>query len=140
MVPGYVNIAPDFPEALDDFQYLWFESEYTIGATSKWILLGNAVSKIAKNTTADGIFTLMPDGKTVKATLHDETSVEPLTFIVASYDAEGRLIETDTSAASAIVYADGVSLTLRDDAKSIKAFLWDETFVPICAPGAWQLE
>jgi hypothetical protein len=50
MVPGYVNVAPDFPEALDDFQYLWFENEYTIGATSKWILLGSAASAITSAT------------------------------------------------------------------------------------------
>jgi hypothetical protein len=50
MVPGYVNVAPDFPEALDDFQYLWFENEYTIGATSKWILLGSAASAITSET------------------------------------------------------------------------------------------
>ena len=28
IVPGYVNIQPDFPEALDDFGFLWFESEW----------------------------------------------------------------------------------------------------------------
>ncbi len=46
IVPGYVNIAPDFPEALDDFGMLWFESEYVIDTAAKWVTVGNAASKI----------------------------------------------------------------------------------------------
>ncbi len=44
IVPGYVNIQPDFPEALDDFNFLWFESEYVIDTAAKWIVLANAAN------------------------------------------------------------------------------------------------
>ena len=47
IVPGYVNIAPDFPEALDDFGFLWFESEYVIDTSAKWIVLANGASEFA---------------------------------------------------------------------------------------------
>ena len=47
IVPGYVNIAPDFPEALDDFGFLWFESEYVIDTAAKWIVLANGASEFA---------------------------------------------------------------------------------------------
>ncbi|WP_343252707.1 glycoside hydrolase family 9 protein [Ligaoa zhengdingensis] len=49
IVPGYVNISPDFPEALDDFGFLWFESEYVIDTAAKWIVLANGASKFASD-------------------------------------------------------------------------------------------
>ena len=48
MIPGYVVIKPDFPETIDDFGFLWFENEYTIGAASKWILAASAANALAK--------------------------------------------------------------------------------------------
>ena len=48
IVPGYVTIAPDFPEALDDFGFLWFESEYVIDTSAKWIVLANGASQFAE--------------------------------------------------------------------------------------------
>jgi hypothetical protein len=48
LIPGYIIIKPDFPETIDDFGFLWFENEYTIGAASKWILAANAANALAK--------------------------------------------------------------------------------------------
>lgn len=49
IVPGYVNIQPYFPEALDDSGFLWFENEYMIDTAAKWIVLANGVSELAAN-------------------------------------------------------------------------------------------
>jgi len=48
VIPGYVVIKPDFPECIDDFGFLWFEHEYTIGAASKWILAANAADALVR--------------------------------------------------------------------------------------------
>ncbi len=48
VIPGYVIIKPDFPECIDDFGFLWFEHEYTIGAVSKWILAANAADALVR--------------------------------------------------------------------------------------------
>jgi len=48
VVPGYVVIKPDFPECIDDFGFLWFESEYVIGAASKWIVAANAADALVR--------------------------------------------------------------------------------------------
>jgi len=48
MIPGYIIIQPDFPECIDDFGFLWFEDEYTISVTAKWILAANAADAIVK--------------------------------------------------------------------------------------------
>jgi endoglucanase len=48
LIPGYIIIKPDFPECIDDFGFLWFEHEYTIGAASKWILAANAADALAR--------------------------------------------------------------------------------------------
>jgi hypothetical protein len=48
MIPGYIIIKPDFPECIDDFGFLWFENEYTISATAKWILAANAADALVK--------------------------------------------------------------------------------------------
>ena len=48
VVPGYIIIKPDFPECIDDFGFLWFESEYVIDVASKWILAANAADAIVK--------------------------------------------------------------------------------------------
>ena len=48
VVPGYVIIKPDFPECIDDFGFLWFESEYVIDVASKWILAASAADAIVR--------------------------------------------------------------------------------------------
>jgi hypothetical protein len=48
VIPGYVVIRPDFPECIDDFGFLWFESEYVIGAASRWILAANAADALVR--------------------------------------------------------------------------------------------
>jgi endoglucanase len=48
MIPGYIVIKPDFPECTDDFGFLWFEDEYTVGVASQWILAANAAEALAK--------------------------------------------------------------------------------------------
>ena len=50
LAPGYVTIKPNFPEALDDFNFLWFENEYTIQATSDWILLSLGAEEFARES------------------------------------------------------------------------------------------
>ncbi len=46
VVPGYVQIMPDLPEAKDQFGMLWFESEYVIDTAAKWIVVGNAINTL----------------------------------------------------------------------------------------------
>ena len=48
MIPGYIVIKPDFPECIDDFGFLWFEDEYTVGAASQWILAATAAEALTK--------------------------------------------------------------------------------------------
>jgi endoglucanase len=48
VIPGYIVIKPDLPECIDDFGFLWFESEYVIGVASKWILAANAADAIVR--------------------------------------------------------------------------------------------
>jgi hypothetical protein len=48
VIPGYVLIKPDFPECIDDFGFLWFESEYVIGVASRWILAANAADALVR--------------------------------------------------------------------------------------------
>ena len=50
LAPGYVTIAPDFPEALDDFNFLWFENEYTVEVTANWILLTLGAEDFARES------------------------------------------------------------------------------------------
>ena len=49
VVPGYVQIMPDLPEAKDQFGMLWFESEYVIDTAAKWIVVGNAINTLVNN-------------------------------------------------------------------------------------------
>ncbi|HLJ51543.1 MAG TPA: glycoside hydrolase family 9 protein [Bryobacteraceae bacterium] len=48
VIPGYIIIKPDFPECIDDFGFLWFESEYVIDVASKWVLAANAADAIVR--------------------------------------------------------------------------------------------
>ena len=48
MIPGYINIKPNFSECIDDFGMLWFEDEYAVSAASQWILAANAAGALAK--------------------------------------------------------------------------------------------
>jgi endoglucanase len=48
VVPGYIVIRPDFPECIDDFGFLWFESEYVIDVASRWVLAANAADAIVR--------------------------------------------------------------------------------------------
>ncbi|GAA5186028.1 hypothetical protein GCM10023322_31350 [Rugosimonospora acidiphila] len=48
VVPGYVQIMPDLPEAKDQFGMLWFESEYVIDTAAKWIFVGNAINALVR--------------------------------------------------------------------------------------------
>lgn len=48
IVPGYVQIMPDLPEAKDQFGMLWFESEYVIDTAAKWIVVGNAINTLVR--------------------------------------------------------------------------------------------
>jgi endoglucanase len=48
VIPVYIIIKPDFPECIDDFGFLWFESEYVISVASKWILAANVADVIVR--------------------------------------------------------------------------------------------
>ncbi len=48
VIPGYIIIKPDFPECIDDFGFLWFESEYVINVASDWVLAANAADALVK--------------------------------------------------------------------------------------------
>ncbi|MDR1153029.1 MAG: FIVAR domain-containing protein, partial [Bifidobacteriaceae bacterium] len=47
IVPGYVPIMPDLPEAQSEFGMMWFESEYVIDTSAKWVFVGNAIDQLA---------------------------------------------------------------------------------------------
>ncbi len=50
IAPGYVTIAPDLPEQLDDFNYLWFENEAVINTSSMWVTVGYAAEEFARES------------------------------------------------------------------------------------------
>ncbi|MDR1295187.1 MAG: glycoside hydrolase family 9 protein, partial [Bifidobacteriaceae bacterium] len=52
LVPGYVSFRPDFPESLDNFQFLWAENEATIGGVSSWIAPAKMAAEIAAGAVA----------------------------------------------------------------------------------------
>ncbi len=55
-IPGYIVIQPDLPECLDDFGFLWFESEYIINVAGKWILAANAADALVQQpVTSSGM-------------------------------------------------------------------------------------
>ncbi len=43
IVPGIVIVQPDLPELKEDWPFLWFENEYTIGVAGLYIYVANAV-------------------------------------------------------------------------------------------------
>ncbi|MDR1294937.1 MAG: glycoside hydrolase family 9 protein, partial [Bifidobacteriaceae bacterium] len=48
IVPGYINFRPDFPEALDNFSFLWATNEAIIDYPSRFMVAGLAADKIAR--------------------------------------------------------------------------------------------
>jgi endoglucanase len=48
IVPGIVIVQPDFPELKEDWPFLWFENEYTIGAAALYVYVANAVGSLFK--------------------------------------------------------------------------------------------
>ena len=48
VIPGHTVVKPHFTECIDDFGFLWFESEYVIDDASKWIPAANAADSIVK--------------------------------------------------------------------------------------------
>lgn len=47
LVPGVLIVKPDLPELKVDWPFLWFENEYTVGATSSYILAARAAMAVA---------------------------------------------------------------------------------------------
>jgi len=47
---GSVNVLPDFPEAVDDYNFLKDETGYSIDTAAKWVAVGYAASQIANGT------------------------------------------------------------------------------------------
>jgi endoglucanase len=45
---GYILIKPDFPECIDDSGFLWFEDEYVISDSARWIVAANAADAIVR--------------------------------------------------------------------------------------------
>jgi hypothetical protein len=50
VIPGYIIIKPDFPECIDDFGFLWFEDEAVVAGSASWVVAGNAVDAIIKES------------------------------------------------------------------------------------------
>ena len=46
VVPGIVIVQPDLPELKEDWPFLWFENEYTIGAAGLYLYVANAVAAL----------------------------------------------------------------------------------------------
>ena len=49
MVPGYCTLSPDLPEFMNDFNFLWFEHEYTVVSAVDWILASIAADDFARD-------------------------------------------------------------------------------------------
>ena len=47
MIPGVVIIQPDYPELMESWPFLWYESEYVLDAASAFILAANAADAVA---------------------------------------------------------------------------------------------
>ncbi|MDR0570636.1 MAG: glycoside hydrolase family 9 protein [Clostridiales Family XIII bacterium] len=141
IVPGYVNISPDFPEALDDFGMLWFENEYVIDTAAKWVTVGNAASELAKaakegvaysaDAASDGVFAYIDNnsGNAVSGNA-----------IVALYDETGALTAYDSKPFDAAA-GERVTVALDADlsgyltgAYTCKVYFWNNKFSPLCAP------
>jgi hypothetical protein len=66
VVPGYVPMMPDLPEAQADFGMMWFESEYVIDTAAKWVVLGNAANVLGnEDPTVSGPASPVNGAKTV---------------------------------------------------------------------------
>jgi hypothetical protein len=50
VVPGILIVRPDFPELMEDWPFLWYENEYTIGVAATYIYVANAVRKLFERT------------------------------------------------------------------------------------------
>ncbi len=48
-IPGYVPLQPDFPECIDNFGFLWFETEAVINSAAMWIIAGSIVDEISSD-------------------------------------------------------------------------------------------
>jgi hypothetical protein len=141
IVPGYVNIQPDFPEALDDFGFLWFESEYVIDTAAKWIILANAANVAGEDEVADVTYdaTFTEDSVSASIVNNYENMDVKGQAIVAVYDNDGRLVEIETVGFTAE----------RDDTTTVdfeinlseypsnnynyKVLFWDLDFAPLTA-------
>ena len=53
IVAGTANVLPDFPEAVDDYNFLKEETAYSIETAAKWVAVGYAASQIANGTFSD---------------------------------------------------------------------------------------
>lgn len=51
VIPGYIIIKPDFPEAIDDFGFLWFEHEAVVAGSASWVVAGNAAAALTKRAS-----------------------------------------------------------------------------------------
>jgi hypothetical protein len=141
IVPGYVNIQPDFPEALDDFGFLWFESEYVIDTAAKWIILANAASVAGEDEVAavtyDAAFTEDAVSASIVNT-YDNLDVKGHA-IVKVYGGDGRLADVDAvefTAERNDTTTIGFEIDLSNypaESYTYKVFFWNRNFIPLTA-------
>ena len=135
IVPGYVNIQPDFPEALDDFGFLWFESEYVIDTAAKWIVLANGADLFAATETSfDAAF-----GETASAKItNGAAEAVQGNAILAVYAADGSMAASEFLPFDVPMYGNWKENFTTDlsqyplDQFSYKVFFWNDQQYPLC--------
>ncbi len=137
IVPGYVNIRPDFPEALDDYGFLWFESEYVIDTAAKWVVLANGATRFAADDVAySASFDDTASGKISNNTTESVSG----TAILAVYSEDGKLAANEKIEFTVDSFSDWnreFALDLGEyplEEYTYKVYYWDTKFVPLCAP------
>jgi len=48
IVPGVVIVQPDLPELMEDWPFLWYESEYVVNLAPTWIFVVHAARDLLK--------------------------------------------------------------------------------------------
>ena len=130
-IPGYVPINPDFPECIDNFGFLWFETEAVINSAAMWIIAGSVVDEIS--TQEDEFLTASYlNGKIIASAVTEPSKNQKFNLIVAVYNDAGRLVTTKVS--NLFTRSGGTSFDVSaypPEEYSYKVFCWTEDFVPL---------
>lgn len=135
-IPGFVPIYPDFPECIDDFGFLWFETEAVINSAVMWIIAGSIVDEISSDVEYSAAFEGNISGKITN------NSPEPISgkAIAAVYDANGMLMASDIIELSVPAlgsWNNSFNIDLGQypqESHTYKVFYWDDNYIPLISP------